>query len=72
LARINNKTKLDIKTKALTWPMSRTPCVQAPDVEPTIWYSLMAALVVEARSPNPKQGSFLRNVHPTKENKRNH
>jgi hypothetical protein len=60
LAKINNKTKRDIKIKALTLQMSRTLCVQVPDVEPTIWSSLTAAPAAEAKSPSPKQGNFLR------------
>ena len=52
--------------------MSKTLCVQAPDVEPTTWSSLMVAPVAEARSPNPKLGSSLSNVLLMKGNKRNH
>ena len=52
--------------------MSKTLCVQAPDVEPTTWSSLMVAPAAEARSPNPKLGSSLSNVLLMKGNKRNH
>ena len=72
LEPISNKTKLGIRIRVLILQTSRTPCVQAPDVVPTISYSLTAELVAEARSQSPRRVSSLRKGHRMKESRRNH